>query len=224
MLSQKGIDQISTWRMLEYWVQVEIYRAIEAGAAGPWRYFGEYEQPYYTGLPQSGSKSKTKWIDLVLADPDPAHPLRIIWIELKDIGRSQHTLINNARGIGYDLASVFTIDPALTRKIWENPGIYDIDRGRLLEWQKLAPGLERAVHLFAQIVLVPRYYLENSGEQSLIGVWLKTFQGRIKHLGVNPPIDIARQNTQKFIIFALVGNPLCNVIGARPEKGSCNHD
>lgn len=215
ILTEKGIDQISTWRMLEYWVQVELYRAIQAGAAGSWRHVGEYEQPYHTVLPRPGSKSKTKWIDLVVAEPVPENPRRITWIELKDIGRSQHTLKSNARGLGYDLAAVFTINPSLTRKIWENPGIYDIDRGRLSEWQRLAPGLEKAVHLCAQIVLVPHYYLENSGDKELIDVWLKTFRSCIKHLGLDPSMVIARQHTQNFILFALVGSPSCSASGGR---------
>jgi len=38
------------WRMLEYWLQVELYRAVENGAATTWRHLGEYEQPYFTDL------------------------------------------------------------------------------------------------------------------------------------------------------------------------------
>jgi len=30
VLSARGIDEVATWRMLEYWLQVELYRAGEA--------------------------------------------------------------------------------------------------------------------------------------------------------------------------------------------------
>jgi hypothetical protein len=60
VLLRSRIDEIASWRMLEYWFQVELYRAIESAKAGAWRHLGRYEQPYYTNLPRSGSKTNTK--------------------------------------------------------------------------------------------------------------------------------------------------------------------
>ncbi len=100
--------------MLEYWMQVEFYSAIESDSACPWNYFGEYEQPYFTQTPKPGSKHKIKWIDLVFAEPIKKNPKQIVWVELKDIGRSEHTVMANAYGIGIDLAALFTIEPAKT--------------------------------------------------------------------------------------------------------------
>ena len=58
----KGIDDIADWRMLEYWMQVELYRAIQSGTGGSWRHIGDYEHPYFTDHPKSGAKTNTKWI------------------------------------------------------------------------------------------------------------------------------------------------------------------
>jgi hypothetical protein len=120
--------------MLEYWMQVELYRAAETGNAGAWKYLGEYEQPYYTTIPRSGCKSNTKWVDMVLAEPLLQSPRRIAWIELKDVGRSKLTLAANLKGVGHDLAALYTLLPQKTKEIWLNPLPHAIDRGRLDEW------------------------------------------------------------------------------------------
>jgi hypothetical protein len=90
ILSKQGIDEIAHWRMIEYWMQVELFRAVESNHCGAWRHLGAFEQPYYTYIPRSGSKYNVKWIDLVFAEPKLNEPERIVWIELKDIGRSPH--------------------------------------------------------------------------------------------------------------------------------------
>ena len=53
------IDEIASWRMVEYWFQVELYRAAQSGKAGGWQHIGNYEHPYHTDLPRSGSKTNT---------------------------------------------------------------------------------------------------------------------------------------------------------------------
>ena len=98
------IFEVAQWRMLEYWMQVELYRAVQSGYAGKWKHLGDHEQPYFTMLPRTGSKYNTKWVDLVFAEPSLKQPRQIVWIELKDIGRSQHRLQANASGLGQDLS------------------------------------------------------------------------------------------------------------------------
>ena len=51
ILSAQGIDQIAHWRMIEYWIQVELFRAVESNHGGAWRHFGTFERPYYTISP-----------------------------------------------------------------------------------------------------------------------------------------------------------------------------
>ena len=109
VLIQQGIDQISNWRMVEYWMQVELYRAIEQDNASQWRHFGDFEQPYYTAILRSGSKYNVKWVDLVFAKPELKHPEQILWVELKDIGRSSHTVVANSRGLGQDLSALNSV-------------------------------------------------------------------------------------------------------------------
>jgi hypothetical protein len=57
-LLKAGLADIVSWRMLEYWFQVELYRGIDQ--LTNWSHFGTYEQPYYTKLPRSGSKTNVK--------------------------------------------------------------------------------------------------------------------------------------------------------------------
>ena len=61
-LKTRGLDDLYQWQMLEYWMQVELYRAIESSQAGNWRHFGNYEQPYHTNCPRSGSKNPIKYV------------------------------------------------------------------------------------------------------------------------------------------------------------------
>ena len=213
VLSKKGIDQISKWRMLEYWMQVEFYSAIESDSACPWNYLGEYEQPYFTRTPKPGSKHKIKWIDLVFAEPIKKNPKQIVWVELKDIGRSEHTVMANAYGIGIDLAALFTIEPAKTCEIWKNPPEHVVDKGRSSEWKELCEGIEKATQLIAQIVIVPKYLIDISGlENQIVQKWLTTFQNRTKHPKHNQTVEISDDNTEKFKIFAIVAKPLCEIV------------
>jgi len=204
VLSARGIDEVATWRMLEYWLQVELYRAVEAGAAGAWRYLGEYEQPYFTDQPNSGSKTKTKWIDLVFALPPLNSPDRIVWIELKDVGRSAHTLVPNAKGLGYDLAALWSLRPLETQQTWLNPPPHAIDRGRLPEWNAYGPGLLNAKHLIAQIVLVPKSAWQFISADQMENLWLSAFEQRTKSKRAEVGIVISRAETKSFTIHALI--------------------
>jgi hypothetical protein len=204
VLSARGIDEVATWRMLEYWLQIELYRAVEAGAAGAWRHLGAYEQPYFTNQPTSGSKTKTKWIDLVLAVPTLESPDRIVWIELKDVGRSAHTLVSNAKGLGSDLAALWSLRPLETQQTWLDPPSHAIDRGRLLEWNKYGPGLLNAKHLISQIVLVPKSAWQSISADEMENLWLGAFEQRTKVKRAEAGIVISRAETKTFTIHALV--------------------
>ncbi len=204
VLSARGIDDVATWRMLEYWLQVELYRAVEAGAAPPWRHLGEYEQPYFTGQPNSGSKTNTKWIDLVFAVPPLNSPNRIVWVELKDGGRSAHTLVSNSKSLGYDLAALWSLCPIETQQMWLNPPPHIIDRGRLSEWSDYGPGLQKAKHLIAQIVLVPKSALQFVSADELENLWLSAFEQRTKSKRAEVGIVISRAETKSFTIHALI--------------------
>lgn len=203
VLLQKRIDEVASWRMLEYWFQVELYRAFESGAAGGWRHFGSYEQPYHTNLPRSGSKTRTKWIDLVVAEPDIRAPRTIMWLELKDVGRSGSTIATNAKGLGYDLAALWALDPEETRKLWQTPPPHVVDRGRLEEWTTLAPGISLARHLLGQIVL-----RQNSPEgfvssDDLERLWLESFYQR-SNASTDGSMNVGRAETATFTVHALV--------------------
>lgn len=209
ILNEQRVDQISNWRMIEYWMQVELYRAVESGDSGEWRHYGNFEQPYYTTIPRSGSRYNIKWIDLAFASPTLNEPEKIVWIELKDIGRSPHTLVYNARGLGQDLSALYTIDPIKTKEVWLNPPKHVLDKGRTDEWSELSKGFEKAQHLISQIVLVPLFLLDTGLEDQLRENWLMTFRNRITTLGEILQIDIQYEDTDKFRVFALVMKPLC---------------
>ncbi len=211
VLIQQGIDQISKWRMVEYWMQVELYRAIEYDNAVIWQHFGDFEQPYYTAIPRSGSKYNIKWVDLVFAKPELKQPEQILWIELKDIGRSPHTIVANSRGLGQDLSALYTLDPSKTKSVWINPPEHVVDRGRTQEWKQLSEGIVNAKHLIAQIVLVPISFTDDDGTDLILGNWLTTFKNRTEHLKHDPKIDIQLKDTSKFKIFALVMKPFCEI-------------
>ena len=75
---------------IEYWFQVELYRAIQSGSAGPWRHLGTYEQPYR----QSAIKTKTgwKWADFVLVRDQDDGQRKDLWEEPKGRGRADRPL------------------------------------------------------------------------------------------------------------------------------------
>ena len=204
VLSDRDIDDVAMWRMLEYWLQVELYRAVENGAAATWRHLGEYEQPYFTDFPRSGSKTNTKWVDLVLAEPSLDKPSRIVWIELKDMGRSAHTVLANAKGLGHDLASLWSLRPLETQQIWLDPPAHVIDRGRLQEWEKYAFGLLKARHFISQIVIVPNWAINNTSIDDIEKIWIGTFEQRTQSTNADIGIDISRAETRLFTVYAMI--------------------
>ena len=202
-LAKQGIDELARWRMLEYWAQVELFRALERGQADGWRHLGDFEQPYFTHAPLSGSKTNYKWADLVCAKQGTPALERIAWVELKDLGRNPQTLANNARGVGQDLAALFEIDPEQTRLAWEHPPDDVVDQGRTSQWAEFAPGLSSASHIVAQVVLIDKEPLRLLGDEALLGAWSDSFRARV---GAGFP-KIARWDTDRFVIFATVLEP-----------------
>lgn len=203
-LGLRGIDEVSEWRMLEYWFQVEIFRLAQSRKAGSWRHMGNYEQPYHTELPRSGSKTKTKWIDLVLASPVPEAPEAIVWVELKDIGRSKATMTNNAKGLGHDLAALWALNPEKTKQLWLSPQPHSIDRGRFDEWNKYGPGLNGALHLIAQIVIGPKAIDGGTTPDEIAHTWSAAFLQRVRNFAPAHAPCISRNETEKFHVFGLV--------------------
>jgi hypothetical protein len=202
--STRSIDDVTNWRMLEYWLQVELYRAVEAGIGGAWRHLGGYEQPYFTDQPNIRSKTKTKWIDLVFATPPLNSPDYIVWIELKDVGRSAHTIVANSKGLGDDLAALWSLRPVETKQMWLNPPLHVIDRGRLPEWSQYANGLLYAKHKIGQIVLVPKSASQFISADDIENLWLSIFEQRTKSKLCDAGIVISRAETKSFNIHALI--------------------
>ena len=203
-LQRRGIDEVARWRMLEYWMQVELYRAVQDGDAGAWRHVGDFEHPYYTEHPARGSKLKTKYIDLVLAEPCPSAPARVVWVELKDLGRSHTTLSTNAKGLGHDLAALWALSPSRTKELWLSPLPHTIDRGRFEEWRQFGPGIASGQHLIAQITLCHKGLLSNVADVEVKSQWLDAFQYRSGSGDWGGAYEIATAETEQFVVFALV--------------------
>ena len=203
ILRAQGIDRISKWRMLEYWMQVELYRAVIDNKAGGWRYVGDHEQPYHTDVPLSNRKSEAKWVDLLLAEPNPKSPKRLVWVELKDVGRSEHPLKANAAGLGHDLAALYGLNPPKSKKLWLEPHASRVDKGRVKEWEAYAAVLDCDGHLIAQTVLVPKDLLQRHAKM-IVDTWLQEFEKRAKVSPLSHKITIERGDTEQFAIFALV--------------------
>jgi hypothetical protein len=205
-LSKCGIDEVADWRMLEYWFQVEIFRLTQQGLAGSWRHVGHYEQPYHTEQPRSGSKTKIKWIDLVLAKPEPENPDAVVWVELKDIGRSKTTTANNAKGLGHDLAALWALNPTKTKELWLNPQQHSMDRGRLNEWNKFGPNIDHGKQLIGQIVIGPKSVEGGMGPEEIIEIWLRSFFQRAAGTAPAQVPEIKYKDTGKFNVYGLVAS------------------
>ncbi len=207
-LEKAKIDEVTDWRMLEYWMQVELFRAAQNGDAGQWRHLGTYEQPYYTNSPRSGSKFNIKWVDLVLAEPDFVNPSRIAWIELKDIGRSPHRLKSNAASLGQDLAALSMIDPLRTSEVWQNPPEHVVDRGRHEEWGKHQIILSTASHIIGQIVLVPGMFANQVDLSLIFQHWTKTFMSRLGNKRLQNQLAFGKADLNRFVVVGIVHSPI----------------
>lgn len=205
ILSEAGVDKISEWTMLEYWVQVELYRAIQSGKAGKWRHVGEGEPPYFTSFPR-GRKIMWCWADLLIAEPDVYSPQRVIWIELKDLGRSPERLLPNARMAGRDLAALVGLDVRKTADGWKSPSLDIMNKGQVSEWKHCEQGLRKAVHFLAQLVIASKDLIKENREKEIVSAWLDTFHNRIKKFSYPTKPDIVRSETDKMAIFAMVMN------------------
>lgn len=206
ILVKRDVDSLARWRMLEHWMQPELYRAAELGNAGSWRHLGEGEQPYYTAQPRKTSAFEVKWIDLVFAQPNLEKPKQIIWFELKHIGRSQERLKTNAADLGNDTAALYTLDPVKTRDVWLNPPTSVKNASKVELWNRYGPGIATAEHYFAQVVLVQKRLVDVNGNDALIkNAWLKAFERRTNLNPSNHGLHIARADTAAFSLFALVG-------------------
>lgn len=203
------IDEVARWRMLEYWFQVELFRAVQSGKAGAWQHVGNFEHPYHTNHPRSGSKTNTKWIDLVFAEPGPEGPKKVVWCELKDIGRSQGTVENNAKNLGNDLAALWSIDPERTRDLWLNPQPHSMDRGRLEEWRRFGERIDGGEQLIAQIVLYHKSFCTELPLDRIVELWMASFAAKSKASTAIDPYSIASSETDAFVVLGLVGKPAC---------------
>lgn len=179
ILVDQNIDQIASWRMLEYWMQAELYRTATNGQAGAWKYIGEYEQSYHTETPRSGSKTNTKWVDLIFGELENELPKRVVWIELKDLGRSKGTMEANLKCVGMDLAALYGLRIPETRQLWLNPPPHAVDKGRQNEWNSISPWLDVSEHLIAQIIIVPHSLIEKNPDE-ISKIWLDAFEARAK--------------------------------------------
>jgi hypothetical protein len=211
-LDAKTISAVANWRMLEYWLQVELYRSAMLGEAGPWRHLGDYEQPYYTESPRSGSKYKTKWVDLVFAEPNLMNPERIVWVELKDVGRSSDRIEANLKGIGQDLAALYQLNPTKTKELWTDPPPHVVDRGRFDEWGRYSGGITGARHLISQVVIIPRALAKDVGDERIVDIWLRAFEARVNGPQITQDLDIHRFDGERFATFGTV-SPLPDIIG-----------
>lgn len=208
VLRERGIDHLADWRMLEYWMNVELYGALLGGRAGAWRHLGQYEQPYVTRYRVPGRKTDTKWIDLVLGWPSSTSPSRVIWIELKDLGRNPSTLVTNCKGLGKDLAALLGIRKPDSLVQLRQPTEFSVDRGRLKEWSDLADAIEAAEWWIGQVVIVRKETMGGSTADDLVRHWRDGFERRLKNN--RPPVrapmlaEIAQDTTDEFIVFASV--------------------
>lgn len=207
ILQARGIDAIADWRMLEYWMNVELYGAVQGGSAGNWRHLGCYEQPYKTRFKIPGRKSNTKWIDLLLGWPTAEGPEHVMWIELKDLGRNPKTLAANAAGLGKDLAALWGIEKAATLAQFKKQESLAVDRGRGEEWLGLAGTLESAHWWFGQIAIA-RQDVRREASVDVADHWLASFRKRLEdneppQSPPRPP-QIARENTVRFEVYVLV--------------------
>jgi hypothetical protein len=205
VLTSRGIDEIADWRMLEYWFQVELYRAVSQGLAGDWDHLGDYEQPYFTKLPRA--KSPTKWIDLVFRSPREGPVQRTLWIELKDLGRNSNTLRTNAIGLGKDLAALRGIDRQKTLQQWRKPPPMAVDRGRLAAWMVQADAAAKGIWHVGQVAIVSKACLKLVPADEIEQLWVAEAHKRCKPLELGEPgvcvPAVARAETDKFVVLAV---------------------
>lgn len=154
--------------------------------------------------PFLNSESLTRWVDLVFVSPNLEKPKRIIWIELKDLGRSTDRIISNAKGLGHDLAALYHLNTVETKRVWMTPPPHVVDKGRKQEWHELAPSLDAERHSICQIILAPEMLVQEVGKERINQSWLKTFELRARVSNSDFRITMSDSIADGFVIFALV--------------------
>jgi len=204
ILSKSRIDTISEWRMLEYWIQVEIYRNLLEEDWVSWKPVGDYEQPYYTRNPHLGSKSNWKWADLVIWRKRNGKN-EMLWFELKDLGRSKERLDDNIKQVAFDTVALKGFDAFKTLEGWLEPPEVIRDKGRIKEWKSNSFIFDGANHRFAQVILIPLHFADTSDEHNNIKTtWNKFLMDILKNTNVNITHNINVSTTQKFSIFSII--------------------
>ncbi len=88
--------------------------------------------------------------------------------------------------------------------MWLDPPAHVIDRGRLQEWEKYAPGLLKAQHFISQIVIVPNAAISNISIGDIEKIWIGAFEQRTKSTNADVGFDISRAATRSFTVYALI--------------------
>lgn len=207
VLEGAGVDEVANWRMLEYWFQCEIYRAVLTSDSVAWMPLGHYEQPYYTHFPRSGSKTNTKWVDLGFVET-VNNPQTVVWLELKDLGRSPHTVRTNAANFGLDLAALVGLDVERTvRNLRDPPGNTIKDKARAEEWLIVADIVQRAIHQIGQVALLSKELDSILGPEEIESLWSTAF--RRKTGDSRSELNFGRSETERFRVHTLL-RPLAN--------------
>jgi len=203
VLFRRGLDARADWPMLEYWLQVELFFSLRSGELRSWDHYGSFEQPYYTHAPRSGSKTNFKWVDLLAASPSSSAPERLLWLELKDLGRSPSRLPTNAWGMGKDMVALRDLDPRETYRAWRDPPYVLRDAARVAEWMALSDGIRRAAHLIGQVVVLPHILLFEYGPDRFVERWASACAKEVSTL----KSEVSRSDTDRFAVFAACTQP-----------------
>ncbi len=190
-LSMAGVDELARWRMLEYWMQVELFQAIETCEG--LSHAGCYEQPYFTKYSRTTSKTNYKWIDLLIQSER-----EMCWVELKDLGRSSLRVKENSKGLGFDLAALTGVEIEKTVNGLIDPPPHIIDKARLKEWAELAEKVSKVNHSIAQIVMAPKSITDVG---SILEWWSDSYTRRT---GVAYVSDFGQAETKEFWIIGTI--------------------
>ena len=204
VLRARGIDAIYDWPMLECWARVELFRAARVGEAAPWKPSGGYEPPYVTRIPRA--RPETSRTDLLFAKDLDRAPERVLWLELRDLGRDPGTVNTHAANLGEDLAVLWGIDKAATLKQWLHPPVSAVGLAKAEEWKRTAGETANAQWGFGQVVIVAKRRFESVPERHIAGLWLKAYEHRVETTtGICPERPVVEwAETKEFLVSALI--------------------
>lgn len=152
VLHERRVSEVISWRMLEYWLQVELFRSLNRLIFDDFKAEGTYEIPYVTSYsPRNREKIGVKWSDLLAINRKES---LAIWFELKDLGRSVNRLEYNAKGVGKDLVSLYKLSWKETLNELRNPRVTSKDVNRKEEFLKVADDLEQCRHMLGIVVVI----------------------------------------------------------------------